>query len=75
MNAGPVYIQNWNFVISNSGLTILLNDWSDHQSVIMTSGNQWSIMKINDLSFSIMEKEDTVHDVLSEIVNIYIFCR
>ena len=41
------------------------------QLVIKASGDQWSIMKIDDQSVSIIEQADTV---LSEIVNIYIFC-
>ena len=40
------------------------------QSVIMSSGDRWSIMKIDDQSFSIMEQADTA---LSVIVNIYKF--
>ena len=36
----------------------------------MASGNRWSIMKIDDRSFSIMVQADTV---VREIVDIYIF--
>ena len=39
--------------------------------MIMASGDQWSIMKIDDQSFSIMGHAGTVP---SEVVDIYIFC-
>ena len=41
-----------------------------NQSMIMASGDRWSIMKIDDWLFSIMEQAYTL---LSEIVYIYIF--
>ena len=39
--------------------------------MIMASGHQWLIMKMDDQSFSIMEH---VAAILNEAVNIHIFC-
>ena len=52
------------------GLLNILTVLSTILSMIMTSGDRWSILKINDQSFSIMEHTDIV---LSEVVDIYIF--